>query len=37
MAGRSAAKNVRMTVIILFAVACLIYFGFIFLAGTGRL
>ncbi len=35
--GRSAAKNARMTIIILFAVAGLIYFGFIFMAGTGRL
>ncbi len=35
--GRSTMRNVRTTVILLFAVACLIYFGFIFLAGTGRL
>ncbi len=37
MMGRPVAKNARMTVIILFAVAFLIYFGFIFMAGTGRL
>ncbi len=35
--GQSATKNARMTVVILFAVAGLIYFGFIFMAGTGRL
>ncbi len=30
-------KKVKNTVIALFAVALIIYFGFIFLAGSGRL